>query len=100
VGTFPAPVPGQGGDFSGAPRASISSSGVLVIPTPNAAEESAMLRPSKIGITSPHRPSALELARGSSLCENTNPEKGKNKILPGWISVSGGDRKIPHSAPE
>jgi hypothetical protein len=101
MGTFPAPVRGGRGDFSGTRRASISCSNVLVIPTPNAAEESAMPRPSRIGITSPHRPSALELAlRGSSLGENTIPEEGENKILPGWISVSGCDRKIPRSASE
>jgi hypothetical protein len=51
-----------------------------------------MPRPSKIGITSPYRPSALELTlRGSSLGENTIPEEGENKILPGWIRVSGCD---------
>jgi hypothetical protein len=49
-----------------------------------------MLRPSRIAIASPHRPSALELAlRGSSLRENTIPEEDENKILPGRISVSG-----------
>ena len=46
-----------------------------------------MLRPSKIGITSRHRPSALELAlRGSSLRENTNPENGRHQWCQGFLA--------------
>jgi hypothetical protein len=46
-----------------------------------------------------NRPSALELPpRGSSLRENTIPEKGENKILPGWINVSGCDSEDSSAA--
>ena len=59
-----------------------------------------MLRPSRIGIPSP--PTVLQ--HWSLRCvalryvNNSIPEKGENKILPGWISVSGCDSKDSSAA--